>query len=213
MDSNFNFPWFHLIFGASICGLIYLVFSEYTVCKTAKAGKANKYVFGFDILPRKGRTSNGEVVTKSSKYKRLGVIGNSMKDYGILNKRSILIECFSNKDAIMNIINYPVLVLKLHGPHIWCDSKYKLRKFVGYVEKSPSPNWSSVYEKYKDRVKECVSKDNFIQSCDDSYTKEYDYLKNAERWIVSETYDEYKKEYHYSIHPVNAIYAKVKYAN
>ena len=193
--------------------MIYLILSEYTVCKTAKAGKANKYVFGLDILPRKGKTSDGMSITKSSNYKKLGVIGNSMKDYGIFNKRSILIECFSDKNAIMNIVNYPVLVLTLHEPHLFCDSKYKLRKFVGYVEKSASPNWSLVYDMYQGRVKTCVSKDNFIQSCKDSYTKEYNYLKNAERWIVSETYDEYKKEYHYSIHPVDAIYAKVKYAS
>lgn len=38
-------------------------------------------------------------------------------------------------------------------------------------------------------------------------------LKNKEtKYILSETFDEEKERYSYSLHPVECLYAKVKYA-
>lgn len=199
---------FYIIYGVAIAFMLYLIWSKYMICFTAKAGEADKYVFKIGVGKR---LDKNRINAKTKLLQLLLVNGNSMADYGIFNMNSIWVQKF-NEEEKRNITSFPVLVLSLVDPIKKSDSLYKLRKFVGYVKNGESIDWGAVYEEYKSRVKPSVSKGEFIASCEHSYSKSYERLKNDDIIVLSETFDEGIRKYHYSVHTVSQVYAKVKYA-
>ena len=199
---------FYIIYGVAFIFMLYLVWSRYKICFTAKAGEADKYVFKIGVGKRLDKKKSDD----KKKWLQLLVNGNSMADYGIFNGNSIWVQKYDEAER-GNIVSFPVLVLSLVNPIKKSDSLYKLRKFVGYVDNNGNGiDWDKVYEKYKSRVKPSVSKDEFVASCKHSYDKSYERLKNDDRIVLSETFDEIVRKYHYSVHAVSQVYAKVKYA-
>lgn len=208
MENPSNSIGFYIIYGVAIAFMLYLIWSRYGIFSTAKAGEADKYVFKIGV----GKRLDKKRLDDKKNWLQLLVNGNSMKDYGIVDGNSIWVQKY-NEEERANIMSFPVLVLSLVDPIKKNDSLYKLRKFVGYVENSDNGiDWGMVYEKYKSRVKPSVSKDEFIASCKHSYAKSYERLKNDDKIVLSETFDETVRKYHYSVHAVNQVYAKVKYA-
>ncbi|MDE5612602.1 MAG: hypothetical protein K2I90_11370 [Odoribacter sp.] len=127
-----------------------------------------------------------------------------MKDYNILNGQYIFVEPYKTMESKQSIQTYPVLVFEITEQKI--QSKYKLRKFVSYI-KPNNVDWDVVYTNNKSRIK--ISQQDFVQEC----SKKENRLKNKESdYILSETFDEEKGRCSYSLHPIETLYAKVKYA-
>lgn len=131
------------------------------------------------------------------------VCGNSMKNYNIFDGQRIYVKIIEGKDK-GEIKRFPVLVFHIvNGAE--GDARYKLRKFVGYVD---DDNFKDLYETYRDRIK--ISEESFWAQC----TPKFEELrkKSAGKFVLSETYDEDKDTVLYSLHPVDTILGKVEYA-
>lgn len=173
----------------------------------AKAGKVNKpypvIKFATNQKPRK-INCQGKIIDTSS-LQCLYVHGNSMIDYSINDGDYIFIEKFNNDNEKLNITGFPVVVFSITNPK-W-QSKYKVRKFVGYV--NGNDDWNEVFTKYEDRIK--VDNHTFVDECKrkiDSIKK----ISTEQTLILSETYDDTTKRHLYSLHPVKLLVGKVKYA-
>lgn len=192
---------------------VILVIQILTICSfirflpVAKAGKVSKFYWKYKLLLRKNPKvieCDGEKVDVSS-YKGLYVYGNSMKDYAIHNGQEVFVSEYTTEQQKMSIQDYPVLVFHIYN--MKCQSPYKLRKFVGYVENPAAMNWRKFYNQFKGRIK--ISESQFISECQKKQGK----LKESEeQYILSETYDEDTCCYRYSMHPVSSLYARVVYA-
>lgn len=173
---------------------------------SAKAGKVDKFFLRYKLSsckkPKEIKCGNDTIIV--SGLKDLYVYGNSMKDYSILNGQYVFVEPYNTMNAKQSIQTYPVLVFDITEQKI--QSKYKLRKFVSYI-KIDNVNWKNVYEENRSRIK--ISQEIFISECIEKVKK----LDNVSiDYILSETFDEEKGRCSYSLHPVETLYAKVKYA-
>lgn len=174
-----------------------------------KAGSADDYEFRYTLTTKVSNFIFNDQVIDTSKYKVMIAAGESMKDYEIHRGDKVFIEPYISEDDKKNILDYPILAIRLYGPRMPFDSKQKLRKFVGYVESST--DWDNVYEKYKDRIKKDISKEQFKESCNKSYRKGKFELNKSNIGILSETFDVSLQKYHYSVHSIKNVYGKVKY--
>lgn len=202
-----NLVWFYIILVIAVVGIISMLFIEFPVCNRVKAGIADKYVFGKTVARRIQKISIGDRQIDASKLSHMVVAGDSMKDYNINDGDNVLIETFNSQQK-KNITRYPVVVISLREPRKPFDSDMKLRKFVGYVD---DENWGDTYERYRDRVKADVTKDDFVASCQKSYGKYQFPLASPRAGVLSETYDADEQSYHYSVHSSDSIYGKVVY--
>lgn len=173
----------------------------------AKAGKVNKPYpmvrLMFGKKPCKIRCQ-GEIINTSS-LQCLYVHGNSMIDYSINDGDYIFIEKFNNDNEKLHITGFPVVVFLIKNPK-W-QSKYKVRKFVGYV--NDNDDWNEVFTKYEDRIK--VDSQTFVDEC----KRKIDSIKKTsteQTLVLSETYDDTTKRHLYSLHPVKFLFGKVRYA-
>lgn len=172
----------------------------------AKAGKVDKFFWRYKLSsckrPKEIKCGNDTIVVSGLDY--LYVYGNSMKDYNILNGQYVFVEPYSTMDAKQSIQTYPVLVFDITEQKI--QSKYKLRKFVSYI-RIDNTDWANVYAENRSRIK--IPQEIFISECVEKVNK----LDNVNLdYILSETFDEGKGRCSYSLHPVETLYAKVKYA-
>lgn len=172
----------------------------------AKAGKVDKFFWKYKLssckIPKEIKCGNDTIVVSGLDY--LYVYGNSMKDYNIFNGQYVFVDPYQTMDEKQSIQTHPVLVFDITEQKI--QSKYKLRKFVCYINLN-NVDWNAVYTNCSSRIR--VSQEDFIQEC----IKKGSNLKNKEtKYILSETFDEEKERYSYSLHPVECLYAKVKYA-
>ncbi len=204
-----SLTWFYIIITVAVVGLIVMVFSEYPMLRRAKAGKADKYVFGHTFARRLSQISVGESCFALADYEQMVAAGDSMKDYNIHNGDIILVSRY-DETARKNIDHYPVIAIKLQGVHLPFDSDLKLRKFVGYVG---NDDWNAAYDTYQSRVKKSVGRDAFIASCAKSYGKNRFPLTSPKVAIISETYDVDSQCYHYSVHATDCVYGKVVFAS
>lgn len=193
---------------------VILLIQILTICSflrfrpVAKAGKVSKFYWKYKLLLRhnpKVIECDGERVDVSS-YKGLYVYGNSMKDYDIHNGQEVFVAEYTTEQQKISIHDYPVLVFHIYN--MKCQSPYKLRKFVGYVENPANMDWHEFYNQFKDRIK--ISETKFVSECQEKQGKLKQQRK--EKYILSETYDEGTCAYRYSMHPVSSLYAKVMYA-
>ena len=196
---------FTVVFAMMVVGMLVFLLLNIKSLPVVKAGKVtkpcreNKFFFGY--MPSYIRI-NG-VRKDVSKDCQMLVCGNSMKKYNIFDGQRIYVKLIKG-DAKVHIEHFPVLVFHIVNGATG-DSKYKLRKFVCYVS---DDNFTSVYEKFKDRIK--VSEKKFLEQCSSKYGKLRNEYKG--RFILSETYDEDKNIVLYSLHPVESVFGKVEYA-
>ena len=184
---------------------LFSVVSRWKFNLVAKAGKVDKFFWRYKrssyVSPQEIQCGNEKV--NVSELPILYVHGNSMKDYDIFSGQYVFVEPYM-LDNKSTITTYPVLVFEITKQII--QSKYKLRKFVDYIYLTDI-DWSRVYDKNKDRIK--VTEEEFVNECMDKQSKLED--NSSQQYILSETYDEEKQRYAYSMHPVSTLYAKVKY--
>lgn len=198
---------FSIVFLLMMLGMCWFLIANFKTLPVVKAGKVTKIcdkterVFG--LMPDKIRLKGQNI--DLSKDIKMVVCGSSMKDYNIHNGQRIYVEKITDAEK-GNISTFPVLVLNIVNNPNKEDAVYKLRKFVGYTY---NEDWSTYYEKLKNRIK--VPEDIFISQCSKKYRK-MDSASNNEQLVLSETYDEDKNEVCYSLHPVDSIFGKVKYA-
>ena len=186
-------------------GMLSLLLSNIKSLPVAKAGKVSKFypkkktIIG--SMPNK-ITRNGESINVGNDEKMI-VHGNSMGKYKIYDGQRIYVRKLNDDEK--NAINtYPVLVFNIIDNPNKKDAKYKLRKFVGYID---NDNWDKIYEKYQHRIS--INRQDFIEQC----KKKYSSIPHIEygNLILSETYDEDNHIMAYSLHPKSLIYGKVEY--
>lgn len=202
---------YHIIFYIAI-GLLLLfpllyVLSSVRLYFAAKAGKVSKPYpvvrLSTKQKPRKIRYEGKTVDTSSMLC--LYVHGNSMQDYKINDGDYIFIERFNTDNDKHHITGFPVVVFSIADPK-W-QSKYKVRKFVGYVH--DNDDWNEIFSKFENRIKS--DKQTFVDECSRKVNK----LKKVSiegDLVLSETYDEPTKQHLYSLHPVKSLFGKVRYA-
>lgn len=200
-----NLVWFYIIITIAVTGMLTMLFIEFPFRRRAKAGTADKYVFGHTIARRLSKVTVGDRCVDASGYEQMVAAGDSMRDYNIHNGDSILVSPYDGHGRL-HISRYPVLAIKLRGPMKPFDSDIKLRKFVGYVV---NQDWGKAYDCYHDRIKPAVSRDDFMASCAKSYGKHQFTLSETNPAVLSETYDVDSHCYHYSVHPAESVYGKV----
>ena len=200
-----NLVWFYIIITIAVSGMLTMLFIEFPIRRRAKAGTADKYVFGRTVVRRLSKVDVGDRSVDASDYEQMVAAGDSMQDYNIHNGDSILVSPYDEQGKL-HIDRYPVLAIKLRSPMKPFDSDIKLRKFVGYVV---NQEWGVAYDRYRDRVKPAVSRDDFVASCAKSYGKHQFTLSEAKPAVLSETYDVDTRCYHYSVHPAENVYGKV----
>lgn len=205
-----NTTLFFIIITLSVIGIAAMLIIEFPICRRVKAGTANKFVFGKAIVRRLDRElKSGIGIVKVHDYKQMVVAGNSMKDYDIHDGDIVLVKTYDDQSK-KEIHTHPVIAIKLSGQRNPLDSDMKLRKFVGYAT---DQKWGALYDRYSDRVKQGVSRDDFIASCSKSYDKKPFAIEQNNPAVISETYDVDSHRYHYSVHPVNLLYGKVMYVS
>lgn len=200
-----NLVWFYIIITIAVIGMLIMLFIEFPIRRRVKAGTADKYVFGCAVTRRLSKVTVDDRQVDAADYKQMVAAGDSMKDYNIHNGDSILVSPYDDQGKL-HIDRFPVLAIKLRGPMKPLDSDMKLRKFVGYVV---NQDWGAAYDRFQNRVKSVVSRDDFMASCAKSYGKHKFSLSEATPAVLSETYDVDSQCYHYSVHPAENVYGKV----
>lgn len=182
--------------------------------KVAKAGKVKnnfhfRLNFRLESFPETFKCGTQTFCT--SMFKVFKVKGNSMKDNKIYDGQYVFVLPFSSEQK-ESIVTFPVLVFKIVRFWNIFDCKFKLRKFVSYIDITDadfsSVNWREFYTKHKERINESVSIEEFITDCNNKASKIKD---NCHKYILSETYDEKEHRYRYSIHSVDSVYGSVKF--
>lgn len=200
-----NVTLFAIVFFLTIVGMLVFLFLNIKSLPVVKAGKVTKpckeikRIFGYmpsHIL------ING-VKKDVSKDMQMVVCGNSMQNYHIYDGQRIYVREMMDEEKNA-ITRYPVLVFHIINGEPG-DAKYKLRKFVGYVN---NDNLHDLFASKQDRIK--VSEDVFISQCEEKLRKLRQ--KESDRLVLSETFDEDQKAILYSLHPVTTIFGKVEYA-
>lgn len=200
-----NVTLFIIAFLITIVGMLEFLFLNFKSLPVVKAGKVTKpcnerkNIFGY--MPTH-IFING-VKKDVSDDMQMIVCGNSMQHYHIYDGQRIYVRKMGNEEK-NGIARYPVLVFHIIDG-VQGDAKYKLRKFVGYVD---NENLKDLFVSKQDRIK--VSEDVFVSQCEEKLRKLR--LKDSSRLVLSETYDEDQKAILYSLHPVTTIFGKVEYA-
>ena len=196
---------FAIVFFLTIVGMLVFLFLNIKSLPVVKAGKVTKpckeikRIFGY--MPSM-ICING-IKRDVSKDLQMIVCGNSMQNYNIYDGQRIYVKAMEDEEK-NQITRYPVLVFHIVNGELG-DAKYKLRKFVGYVD---NENLKDLFVSKQDRIK--VSEDIFVSQCEEKLRKLR--LKESVRLVLSETYDEDQKAILYSLHPVTTIFGKVEFA-
>ena len=200
-----NITLFAIVFFLTIVGMLVFLFLNIKSLPVVKAGKVTKpckeikRIFGY--MP--SRILINGVKKDVSKDMQMIVCGNSMQNYNIYDGQRIYVKAMEDEEK-NGITRYPVLVFHIVNGEPR-DAKYKLKKFVGYVD---NDNLHDLFASKQDRIK--VSEDVFRSQCEEKLRKLRQ--KESDRLVLSETYDEDKKAILYSLHPVTTIFGKVEYA-
>lgn len=200
-----NVTLFAIVFFLTIVGMLVFLFLNIKSLPVVKAGKVTKpckeikRIFGY--MP--SMISINGIKRDVSKDMQMIVCGNSMQKYNIYDGQRIYVKTMGDEEK-NEITRYPVLVFHIVNGELG-DAKYKLRKFVGYVD---NDNLQDLFASKQERIK--VSEDVFVSQCKEKLRKLRQ--KNSGRLVLSETFDEDKNAIFYSLHPVNTILGKVEYA-
>ena len=191
-------------------GLILMMVLTTPFEPTVKAGKADKYCPRYGFMSRKApeEVECDNKLVDVSGLKTFKAKGGSMSYCGVKSNHRIYVEIFRDEQSKNAIETYPVVVFSMHNVRFG-DSQYKLRKFIDYV--SPSlDNWHKIYEKHHKEERIKIDFDGFESSMKKKSASAE--LKNSDRYVLSETYNELKKQFEYSLHPTGSLYGKVLFA-
>lgn len=185
---------------------IFMLVADRRVLEVVRAGKVNKDTARYRIQQLKSSP-------KTAGLKAYAVSGESMRDYDIHDGDTVYVRVL--KDEEKNAIDtYPVLMFDIEN--MGClESRYKLRKFVGFVESLQHCDWESFYEEHRERLHEKIGKEAFCEMCREKVEKltgvedSAAHAVPAGRYILSETHEE---KYQFSLHPAKTVYGKVCYA-
>lgn len=182
---------------------IYMLVENTRIVEVARAGKVDKSTNRYRLQ----RIENNNEKTKSLSV--FAVCGESMKDFDIYDGNVIYVKPFKDEVEKRAINTYPVLMFSISGIRKF-ESRYKLRKFVSYVNGVQETDWGRFYDEHKDRLTK-IERDDFADMC----TRKVDSLKECGKligddtlYILSETYE---GRYLYSLHPIGSLYGKVCY--
>lgn len=210
---------FLIISALMLVAMIYILSGDLHILPVVRAGDVDKNIFGIKIIDAPERTtveSDGEVENITNMV-AMYVKGNSMQDYCITNGQIIYVEPFTSDDQRENIGTYPVLVLEMQKNRLLSlfVSQLKLRKFICYIDNLDNVDWEEIYESHneeRNRIK--LNQDDFVNIINgkiEEMKRKGKYLPNC-KYTLSETYNESDECYSYSLHQVNKIYGKVRYA-
>lgn len=176
---------------------------------TVKAGKVTKFCgkYALSAYKKPGKVILGDRVVDASSMEILRVRGNSMRDYGIHSNNQVYVRPYENDQEKENINTYPVMVFSITEHNTW-DSIYKLRKFVSYVDLH-DVDWHQVYQEHEPGTRIKIGEDAFVRRCTEKAQNVE--IRELNRCILSETYNEDSAEYEYSLHPIGNLYGKVCY--
>ena len=183
---------------------IFLLLEDARFLEVTRAGKVDKQIIRYR-LQRIGKIDNVEGLNA------FAVSGESMRDFDIHDGDVVYVHQYNDEEKYA-INTYPVLMFSIDGMRV-SDSRYKLRKFVSYINDIQSENWSTFYESNKERLETKISKDDFVKMCNEKVDKlkkrsDKSYDMN-EQFILSETHED---RYLFSLHPTKSLYGKVCYA-
>ena len=173
-----------------------------------KAGKVDDFCwrYAFVLNAHKKQLRIKDELHNVSSLLMFVVHGNSMCQYGVNSGQRVFVQKL-NDDLLKNTIQtHPMLMLSIVDASK-CQSQYKLRKFIKYIEKN-TDDWGAVYDANRDYIKS-MSKDAFIAAMQKKALKVH---LDKERHILSVTFNEHSKALEYSLHPVSSLYGIVKYA-
>lgn len=210
MLNTMSFSIFTIVVAILLLLQIVMIVLHIDIIKTVKAGDKSDYHFGYRLNTLRTNVLRiGDKSVNVSNLNRLQVCGNSMKDYNIFDGQMVFVESIDLESAKF-ISNHPVLVfsLKKNETTRFRDSRLKLRKFVGYIDISSSCN--DAFDTYRDRIQIC--KEDFCQEYNDRLKilkQDNNYL--AKKYILSATFNEKRKKYHYSIHSTETVNGVVRY--
>ncbi len=175
---------------------------------TVKAGSVDDFSFryGGTFHHYKYVRVNGRAVDVST-LKRFAVSGDSMTDYAIHSGQQVFVRPISVDEAQV-LDKRPILVFHMKPKNI-IDSKFKLRKFLGYVDLE-SCNSEDVFNLYEQDIK--LTKDEFINEYNARLQKlTADGAMFKGKYILSATYRTKEKKYHYSLHKSDNVFGVVEY--
>lgn len=200
---------FSVIISIIMMSMILILTLSIKLQLTVKAGKVNKFCgkYALSAYKKPGKVILGDRVLDASGMEILRVRGNSMKDYGILTNKQVYVRPYEDDQEKENINTYPVMVFTITDHNTW-DSIYKLRKFVGYVDLH-GVDWHQVYHTHEPGIRIKIGEDSFVRRCSEKAQNEE--IRDLNRCILSETYNEDSAEYEYSLHPIGNLYGKVCY--
>lgn len=204
--TDFNFS---VIISIIMVSMILILALSIRLQLTVKAGKVTKFCgkYALSAYTKPGKVILGDRIVDASSMEILRVRGNSMKDYGIRSNNQVYVCPYKNDLDKENIDTHPVMVFTITDHNI-LDSMYKLRKFVSYVDLH-EVDWHQVYLLHEPGTRIKIGEDVFVKRCLEKAQNEE--IRNLDRCILSETYNEVSGEYEYSLHPISNLYGKVCY--
>ena len=200
---------FTIVIGAIFLGLMAIMALTAKFEPTVKAGKANDFRLRYSLMPdvSSSPVKCGTQLIDTSVLKTFKTKGGSMSYSGIKPNHRIYVKPFSNDNEKDGIYTHPVVMFTLTAPRKF-DSRFKLRKFIDYVSPQ-TENWLVVYNKHHSDNRIKVSFEDFEDSMREK-CKSND-IKSVSKCVLSETYNEKKCKFEYSLHPVNLLYGKVMF--
>lgn len=185
---------------------IFMLVSDIRPFEVVRAGKVNKNTARYRLGRRK-RCDN------TAGLKPYAVSGESMRDYDIHDGDTVYVQTFNDGEK-NGIETYPVLMFSIDG--MGClKSRWKLRKFVTYIDDPQHCDWEKVYEYHEERFRGKITKAAFCDMCREKAAKlaaaqDHPAATDAPaKYVLSETREE---KYLYSLHPADSIHGKVCYA-
>ena len=203
-----------------LIAMIYILSGDLHAIKVVRAGDVGKNVFAVKIIDAPKRTSvrSNNAIEDITNMKTMFVKGNSMRDYHIMDGQTIYVETFINEEQKEHINTYPVLVLELQKKNILLRlfvSQFKLRKFICYIDNIDDVDWGVIFDNHNDGMRRIkLTRQEFIRVIHrkiEEMKQRKEYIENC-KYTLSETFDEDKNCYSYSLHQVTKIFGKVRYA-
>jgi len=171
-----------------------------------KAGKVDDFCIRYALMPyarvKEIRVNN--IIRDVSNLLMFVVHGNSMRQFGVRSGQRIFVSHLSG-NMLNGIDTHPVLMFNIIGAKKW-ESQYKLRKFIGYVD-AGTTDWGAVFDMYSREIT-ALNRDGFTEAM---HRKVQKIDINAERHILSVTFNEHTRNLEYSLHPISSLYGVVKY--
>ena len=195
-----------------LVAMIYILSGDIHLLHVVRAGSVSKNVLGIKVVdfPERKTVSTGNGIEDISGLEAMYVKGNSMRDYNIFDGSTVFVQKITGEDR-NHITTHPVLVLMLKKKNPLV-SQLKLRKFICYIPNIEDVDWQHVFNEQQDRIK--LTYPDFISVIENKIVemKERNEYFTDTCYILSETYEEDKNKYSYSLHRSSSVCGKVKFS-